>query len=270
MIEPALLFPRKSQANAAVALLKMVAKIDETRRPQCLLAAARALSNVSDDVQRRATELIEAYPANPDLRASVGTQIGSVAATIRDRLATLSTDGDERREVSPSADLGLIENRASRLPAKVIERWGINQAIDGWRAGQYAGAWLRVASEEADYQPVVPIASPDELLEAIAVAVESVSGADEIERLVDGVARFADRRPDSKVAETIFKRFLAPTSSKGLTSSIGVPPQLVKLVGAWFGVDVTTGGNFNEPESWWRTQGVEIPNTRHFGPRGGG
>jgi len=252
MIEPVLLFPKKSQANAAVALLKLVAKNDETRRPECLLAAARALSNVSDDVQRRATELIEAYQENSDgpLRESVGTQIGSVAPTIRDRLSALSTDGDGRREVSPSADLSVIENRVSHLPAKVIERWGIKQAIDGWRTGKGAQAWPRVASEEADYQPVVPIASPDELLEAIALAVESVSGADEIERLIDAIARFADRRPGSKVAETIFKRFLTPTSSKGLTSSLGVPPQLVKLVGMWFGVDVTTAGNFNEPESW--------------------
>jgi hypothetical protein len=35
---------------------------------------------------------------------------------------------------------------------------------------------------------------------------------------------------------------------------MGVPPQLVKLVGMWFGVDVTTGRNFNEPESWWTTR----------------
>jgi hypothetical protein len=253
MIEPVLLFPKKSQAKAAVALLKLVAKKDEARRPECLLAAARALSNVSDDVQRCATELIEAYPANSDglLRQSVGTQIGSVAPTIRNRLSALSTGGDERREVSPSADLVVIENRVSQLPAKVIQRWGIKQAIDGWRAGKGAQAWPRVASEEADYQPVVPIASPDELLEAIALAVECVSGADEIERIIDAIARFADQRPDSKVAETIFKRFLTPTSSKGLTSSLGVPPQLVKLIGMWFGVDVTAAGNFIEPESWW-------------------
>ena len=253
MIEPVLLFPKKSQANAAVALLKMIAKNDETRRPQCLHAAARALSNVSDDVQRHATELIEAYPANSDglLRECVDARIGSVAPTIRDRLSALSMDGDARREVSSSADVSVIDSRVSRLPAIVIQRWGIKQVIDGWRAGKGAEAWPRVASAEADYQPIDPIASPDELLEAIALAVESVSGADEVERLIDGVARFADRRPDSKVAETIFKRFLTPTSTKGLTSSIGVPPQLVALVGRWFGVDVTAGRNFNEPESWW-------------------
>ena len=253
MIEPVLLFPKKSQANAAVALLKLVAKNDETRRPQCLLAAARALSNVSDDVQRRATELIETYPASSDglLRESVDAQIESVAPTIRDRLSALSSDANERTEVSPSVDLDVIESRVSRLPAELIQRWGIKQAIDAWRAGKGAQAWPSVAPAEVDYQPLAPIASPDELLEAIAAAIESVSGADEIERIIDGVARFADRRPHSKVAETIFKRFLTPTSSKGLTSSLGVPPQLVKLVGKWFGVDVATAKNFNEPESWW-------------------
>lgn len=252
-IEPALLFPKKSQANSAVALLKIVAKDDDTRRPPCLLAAARALSNVSADVQRRAAELIEAYPANSDdlLRQAVSAQIGSVAPTIRDRLSALSADVEDREAFSPSADLGVVESRVLRLPAKVIKRWGLKQAIDGLRTGRSAEAWLRVASGEADYQPVVPIASPDELLEAIALAVETVSGADEIERLIDGVARFADRRPHSKVAETICKRFLSPTSTKGLTSSLGVPPQLVKLVGMWFGVEVRTGDNFSESESWW-------------------
>jgi hypothetical protein len=255
MIEPVLLFPKKSQANAAVALLKRVAKNDETRRPRCLLAAARALSNVSDDVQRRATELIEAYPANSDdlLRVSVGAQIESVAPTIRDRLSALSIDG-EWREISQPTDLGVIESRVSQLPAREIERWGVRQAIDRWRAGRGAEAWPNVAPEETDYQRVAPIESPDELLEAIALAIESVSGADEIERLIDGIARFADRRPDSKVADTIFKRFLAPTSSKSLTSSLGVPPQLVKLVGMWFGVDVTAAKSFHEPESWWTTR----------------
>jgi Arc/MetJ-type ribon-helix-helix transcriptional regulator len=255
MIEPPLLFPKKSQANAAIALLKLMAKNDESRRPRCLVIAARALSNVSEDVQRRATELIEMYPDNSDglLRESLSAQIGSVAPTIRDRLSVLSmdVDGQGDGDVSPSADLGIIEIRVSHLPAKVIQRWGIKQAIDDWRAGEVPLAWPKVASEETDYQPLASIASPDELLEAIALAVESVSGADEIERLIDGVARFADRRPDSRVAETIFKRFLTPTSMKGLTSSLGVPPQLVKLVGMWFGVDVTSGKTFNEPESWW-------------------
>jgi Family of unknown function (DUF6493) len=251
MIEPVLLFPRKSQATAAVALLKMVAKNDQARRPQCLLVAARALSNVSDDVQRRATELIEAYPANSDglLRESVDAQIESVAPTIRDRLSVLSSDG--RREAALSADLGVIESRVSLLPSKVIERWRVRQAIDGWRAGEYAETSPRVESEEADYQAIAPIVSADELLEAIARAVESVSGADEIERLVDGVARFADRRPNSKVAETIFKRFLTPTSMKGLAASLAAPPQLWRLVGSWFGVDVPTGRGFGEPEAWW-------------------
>jgi hypothetical protein len=253
VIEPVLLFPKRLQANAAIALLTRIAKHDATRRPQCLLAAARALSNASDDVQRRATELIEAYPANSDglVKESVGAQIGSVAPTIRDRLAALSKDGDDPRDLFPYADFGVIESRVAQLPAKVIQRWGIKQAIDGWRAGNGAPAWRRVASEEIDYQPVVPIASPDELLEVIAVAIESVSGADEIERLIDGMARFADRRPDSKVAETIFKRMLAPTSIKGLTSSLGVPPEFVKLVRSWFGVDLTAGRDFYEPESWW-------------------
>jgi hypothetical protein len=43
---------------------------------------------------------------------------------------------------------------------------------------------------------------------------------------------------------------------KGLTSGMGVPPQLVKLVGKWFGGDVATGPYFNEPESWWTARFV--------------
>jgi hypothetical protein len=252
MIEPALLFPKKSQAGAAVALLKLVAKNDATRRTPCLLTATRALSNVSADVQRRVTELLEAYPENSEnlLRESVGAQIGAVAPTIRDRLSAWSTEVAPS-EISQPADLGAIESRVAQLPASVIERWGLSQAIEAWRDGRVADAWPRVPPDETDYDPVVPIASPDELLEAIALAVESVSGADELERLIDGIARFADRRPNSKVAETIFKRFLAPTSSKGLTSSLGVPPQLVRLVGMWFGVDVKAAKSFSEPESWW-------------------
>jgi len=252
-IEPALLFPKKSQANSALALLKVVAKSDEIRRPRCLLAAARALSNVSDDVQRRATELIEAYPTNsdPPLREAVGAQIESTAPIVRDRLSALSMVIEGPGAAAPPPDLSILESRLAQLPAKVIERWGLKQAIDGLRAGKGAEALPRLSSDEADYQRVAPIASPDELLEAIAVAVEAVSGADEIERLIDGIARFANRRPDSKVADTIFKRFLAPSSAKGLTSSLGVPPQLVKLVGMWFGVEVKTGSDFSESESWW-------------------
>jgi len=255
-IEPALLFPKKSQANAAIALLKVLAKNDETRRQRYLLAAARALSNVSDDVQRRATELIESYPGDFGglLRESVGAQIEFVAPTIRERLSALLAEGEEPGGAPGSPNLDAIENRVARLPESVIQRWGIRQAIDRLRAGNDAHAWPRVPSEEADYQPLTSIASADELLEAIALAIESVGSADEVERLMDGVARFADQRPDSKVAETIFKRFLAPTSSKGLTSSLGVPPQLVKLTGMWFGVDVATGTTFSEPESWWATR----------------
>ncbi|MCA9060024.1 MAG: hypothetical protein KDA85_16065, partial [Planctomycetaceae bacterium] len=66
-------------------------------------------------------------------------------------------------------------------------------------------------------QPVIPIQTVEELIDACAAAVESLESADEIERLLDGILRLCDQRPDDFELRTaaLQRRVLSKLKSSG-------------------------------------------------------
>jgi hypothetical protein len=245
------MFPTKAQAMAALALLRAIAKKEPALRARCVATAIEALSNPAENVQAAVLDLVEAFPHALDEHASaeIARRLEDVAPTQRARAAGLAK-GLAAPIAAPAIDHGSIEQRLARLEPGEAERWGIAAAAAAVKEGR-GWAPARVVPAEADFIPLQPIASPEELLECIAQAVELVSGADEVERIIDGIARFSDWRPESKVAETVFARLTAPTSSTGLTSSMGLPGKLVQTVAGWFARGKDFASRWHDEEAWW-------------------
>ena len=57
-------------------------------------------------------------------------------------------------------------------------------------------------------QPIVPIATLDELFDAVGHALEKVDHGDDVERIIDGISRLCDQRPAD------FERRAAPLVSR--------------------------------------------------------
>ena len=80
---------------------------------------------------------------------------------------------------------------------------------------------------------VEPIITHEQLFDAVAQAVDGIHSAMELERIVDGISRFADRRPTGlpRRTRTLVRRMLS-RSQKGL-GTWATPRSMVQLVHLW-------------------------------------
>src|SRR5262249_54060103 len=142
----------------------------------------------------------------PSSIAEIGTLLDAVAPTLRTRAVALTKGmATPAAEATPAVDVRSLEARIASLGPGIAERWGLAKAAAAVAEGRYPEP-IQVVPGEADFVPIQPIASPDELLECIAQAVETLRHGDEIERILDAIARYSDRSPESKVAQTVFAR----------------------------------------------------------------
>jgi hypothetical protein len=83
--------------------------------------------------------------------------------------------------------------------------------------------------------PIEPIRTVDELLDAVAHAVEEIESADELERILDGISRLCDQRPsDFELrAAPIYKRLTSAQPGEANRGLIASPGAVLKLVDAW-------------------------------------
>lgn len=242
-LEPALRFPKKAQAGLALSLVKSIAKRDTSARPAALRSAAGVLGHPDPTLQQSALAIIESHieSIDEDLRVALRASLDSIAPTLRDRLVALTgpLQGQPLKSVS---DLG---ERIRVLPAYLSRQWGLG-------VGESAKArWDRVLPEERNYRALAPLQTVDALLEAVALAVEGISNPDDVELILDGIARFSACPPNSEVARTICDRFLSPSSSGGLSSSMGLPPIVRAVVGAWLGVTMEFPAEYADIDGWW-------------------
>ncbi len=90
----------------------------------------------------------------------------------------------------------------------------------------------------AGVQPIVPVNSVEELIDAVAHAVETIESADDVERILDGISRLCNQRPAD------FQRRSAPLAkrvaesewgqgTRGLATRGIVPESMYQLLLLW-------------------------------------
>lgn len=179
-LQPALSAKGKAVVKAAVQLLEAAAKREPDSKQAICIAAIPALLNEAPEVQRAVLDLLDRHGDRQDaeLRSKVQELEGAIAASLRSRLASfLGTSATGAKKTSVV--------RETITPKKSLSR------VDASRAVQ-------------------PIANLDDLIHAAAAVLEEPSNPTEIERVLDGVSRLCDQRPED------FERRTEPLRKRAL------------------------------------------------------
>lgn len=165
-LQPALTAKGKAVVRAAVQLLEAAANREPKSKQAICIAAIPALLNEAPEVQRAVFDLLDRHgdKQNAELRSKLQELEGAIAASLRPRLTSfLGTSAARTKTISVARETVTPKNPLSR--------------VDKTRAIQ-------------------PIANLDDLIHAAAAVLEEPSNPTEIERVLDGVSRFCDQRPE--------------------------------------------------------------------------
>ena len=254
-IKSALWSRQKGTVRLALQLLEQTARKHPELMPEIASAAAAALIHESRDVQKQALGLLEEYvgPMPAELAKSLSERLDHVAVSQRLRLQKLiagnasvakdSPTGRRAKNQSAGTEESALQKRAQALGKK-------------WRALAGVDDVLRVLEEDQSTIPALdldPLAIPrldpdrrikpieelDDLIDAFAQVLEDPDNPTDVERVLDGVSRLCDQRPDDFAARTgpLRKRALDRLAKlfAGPFVGCGVLVDLCGLARAWLG-----------------------------------
>lgn len=219
---------QKNLATAALRILKLVAK---TEPGVSARAAGVGLGHSRTDVQESCVDLIEKLMPDLNLtdRASLQSElvgwIDTVAPQLRQRVAALVGVDTGGSQPEGEVDIGDAFDRLEAVDPKASEILGIEGRLAKLRLGEPTPALVFKPWEApvvSDSTRIRPVESVDELVEVVTAALTgSVDGID-IERALDGMARFADAKLDRTAKSTIESHVKARVQRFGSLPSLGV------------------------------------------------
>jgi hypothetical protein len=266
---PALQVAKKGHPLKSLKLVKLLIKEDPASGATAARAVIAALGHESADVQEAAIDLLEslraALPA--DILDEIRTRADQVAASLRHRLDTLTasqeTKPTKRKPATAAAGIGaevpeVLRTRAAALRADLRAAAGVDAALACVAAQTEpipTAIEPRCVPRRGSATAVVPLASLDELIEAVTAFVERVEDVMEIERILDGISRFYLERPadfDQRVAP-LRKRIEAVSERHGGTvldraANLGI----AQVIRQWLGMPPF----HREFGDWWHLAGV--------------
>jgi hypothetical protein len=249
---PLFALPAKAQPLAA---LKLFGRLLQQEKPEGDLAKAahvvllEALRHPASDVQQTAAQLLCAYAStwSDDQLAQVRGVEGELAPLARAQLAALGGEAATTRPVLPlltdaeaaaarkSAEQ-LWRARVQALPPRLRALGGLAGEVDLSLPPPPLAFALTDVPVLTTLPRLLPITGVDELIDCVAHAIEAIDSADEVERIVDGIARLFDERPADFAARTqaLVKRMYtgALADARGLVLP-GTPNGLRDLVLTW-------------------------------------
>jgi len=194
----------KAQPLAAVKLLGRTAAHKE-HLPKLAEALLSGLNHPAVEVQEAIIELLDKMrdEVADVIAATLPTQVECLAPSLQDRARKLFVD----ESAAPSATTSInsappgseVIEQARQIPSPWREMAGIDsllRAID--ETGEISAVSFDPMAVPRLYpdQRVQPIATLDELIERLTVAIEGLDDAIEFELLIDGLSRLCDQRPE--------------------------------------------------------------------------
>lgn len=251
--EPVFRLDKKTHPAKAIQLTRLLVKQDARCKPDAALAMARALASDIHDIQEAAIDVLES------LRGHLGQEAADViketlectAASLKPRLSALLENGGEAARESSSAKAsekrqqlaratgGEIDSRVSAVPTAIGRQTGIEQAVRWVREGlepQVFPLDPRQVPRRLPSTRVAPFESIDELIDAVGALCEGVDDAMQIERILDGIARFHHQPPDDFDKRVAALRKQVEKRSEKWTRSvldIGADIGLTQVIRRW-------------------------------------
>jgi len=216
-IAPAVQARTKGTIRLALQLLERAAHrgAPSVSGSQAAIVAADALVHEAPDIQGAVIDLIERLgdPANPELRALLVDRAGALAPSQRKRLESWlgPSPGPSSGETGPLADSEDLIARAAAIEPRWARLAGVPAALDALRNGGDVPSLVFDGTEIPRLDParkLLPITGLDELIDLFARVIEDRAPPDDFERVLDGVSRLCDQRPDDFAAR------LAPLTAR--------------------------------------------------------
>ena len=219
-------FAGESKGNgiAALRLLDKVLKRSAKKHkgvpaPAALSAVIEGLRHANADVQAKAITLLETYAEALDKAQwqDIDGFGGFVAASNRAALASMLDQAD-----------GAVDTSARAMP---VAKPGDMEAYEPDR--RLFAEWSVLGDETR----ITPVASLEELIDLALHCVEVVGNADEVERLIDGISRFADERPSDfydRVKPMVHRLNKGSTGAGGIGVAYpGIAENMLALLLTW-------------------------------------
>ncbi|WP_455204282.1 DUF6493 family protein [Kaarinaea lacus] len=226
----------KSQPIALMKILNRVAKEDKDTHAAIQKLLVQALSHGSQDVQQYALDALATLSVEKkELQNGLQSRWEFIVPALRSQAQSLLGDNAAQFALASTnqslsdlqAELLELSEEIRQLPPRMQQRLGLSQYQNPEAYTKLPPPFSPAITElrvlaKADL--IVPIESIEELIDAILHAVEVVESIDEVERILDGVSRLCNQRPDDFVLKTqaLLKRIDNPPyaeAAKGLVSS---------------------------------------------------
>ncbi len=192
----------KGNAIAALKLVKRIVKRNPALIQSAIGTTTEALRHANLDVQTLALELIEDHEVHLDdaARMELDQLTDYVAESIKSRL----------QKITRGADSDAVTTETEAMADSVRSVTCDARQHPSAAQFEYQPISPNILQHEMlpSSTPLTPIAGIDELIATLSHAVETVDSPDEVERIVDGISRLCDDRPndfDTKVAPLLHR-----------------------------------------------------------------
>jgi hypothetical protein len=261
----------KNHPKTALTLLKTVVKQQASLRDAATLAAAEGLTHAHEDVQDAAMTLVEGWANPSDARIidAITRNRDHAAAPVQlrvDAFLAKATGGDGIADATISGSLANVaaqqddwqQELASRLqridalPAEIHEKHGFDEIFAAAEHGLLSvpTTWhLLDAPLLSSLEAIQPIETLDELFDTVAHCIEKMDNGDDVERILDGISRLCDQRPNDfqrradPLVHRITKTAEAETITPGLLA-LSCDRGVVRVLMAWLTGD-SRGAKFS-------------------------
>jgi hypothetical protein len=258
-IEEALVRSTKGEARRLVRLLSGVAGRSSDAGGIALLAAGTLRRDGADD-QAMALDVIErhARPGEPGMAERLREYLPYVAPSNRTRLlALLGVDSSAVVSRDPTEEEPL-RARAARIAPAWRSLAGVDSALEALDAGKVPHAPLALDPLGIPrlHKPVRPITGLHELIDEGLAAIEGGKTPDDLERILDGIARLCRLRPDDFEARAAPLRFRCVQRLEEAEKGGTIYPPLRAFVGQRSLLDLTAlilawlEGSGDRPSNW--------------------
>ena len=258
-IEEALSRSTKGEARRLVRLLSGVAGRSSHAGGIALLAAGALRRDAADD-QAMALDVIERHSRSgePAVVERLRECLPYVAASNRARLLTLLGEDAAAAGTRDPVDEEPLRARAARVAPVWRSLAGVDAALEALDAGKVPDAPLVLDPMAIPrlHASVPPITNVHELIDESLAAIEGGKTPDEMERILDGVARLCRLRPDDFEARAGPLRYRCVQRLEEAEKGGTIYPPLRAFVGQRSILDLTAlilawlEGNGDRPSNW--------------------
>ena len=239
----------KSHAVNAIKLLTRFAS-SKLLRQASVEAMTGGLLHPNKDVQAAVIEALQKYlqPSDDEAARVIAGSLDSIAPTLRKQAESLVAANLSNKTPSPQphnaeTTLDSLQARAAALDRELCVRFRIDEAIAAAAEGsidvtcQWSMMDVRVLKQS---MPIKPIKTIEELVDVTAAAVEHCDDPNTADRVLSGIAKFCDQRPENFAALTkpLAARACAFVMSRPNRGIVGgfLGQRFSNLIGAWLGV----------------------------------